>query len=120
YRKPPEGTTQPDSYGWDNSNSQYGALGVWAANEAGGAVPLAYWNDVQSHWEHAQGKNGSWDYHEGGTGSLSMTAAGVNMLFVANEMISTQRPETQLARPPFSPQLQAGLDWLAQGDNAIN
>src|SRR5439155_13487644 len=119
YHKPPEGTTQPTNFGWDNSNSQYGALGVWAAAEAGFAVPSSYWIDVQSHWEQTQGKNGAWDYNIGGPGTLLMTAAGVNMLFVANETLSAQRPEAQIARPPFSPNLQAGLDWLAQGDNCV-
>jgi hypothetical protein len=66
--------------------------------------------------------SGAWGYNEGnseGAASLSMTAAGVNMLFVANEQLSALRPDTQLARPPFSPSLQLGLDWLAKGDNAV-
>lgn len=121
YREPPEGATQPHQAGWDNSNTQYGVLGVWAAAEAGIPVPITYWLDVQKHWEDAQASNGGWDYGmgPGGTGTLSMTAAGVNMLFVANEMISATRPDTQIARPPFSPALQGGLDWLATGDNAV-
>lgn len=119
YSAPPAGTTQPSAIGWDNSNSQYGALGVWAAAEAGVSVPVSYWQDVQAHWESCQGKNGGWNYNAGGEGTLSMTSAGVNMLFVANEMISAQRPETQIARPPFSSALQAGLDWLGTADRSV-
>ncbi|MEO6434928.1 MAG: DUF4159 domain-containing protein, partial [Tepidisphaeraceae bacterium] len=121
YGEPPAGATQPSQAGWDNSNSQYGVLGVWAAAEAGAAVPISYWLDVQQHWETSQAKSGGWNYGNPGDGggTLSMTAAGVNMLFVANEMVSATRPDTQVARPPFSPSLQAGLDWLGTGDNAI-
>jgi hypothetical protein len=122
YGPPTAGATQPSQTYWDNSNSQYGVLGVWAAADAGLAVPGNYWTGVQSHWERTQLGSGGWGYTEGdaqGAGTLSMTAAGVNMLFVANEQLSALRPDTQLARPPFSPSLQLGLDWLAKGDNAI-
>ena len=121
YGPPSAGATQPSQTYWDNSNSQYGVLGVWAAAEAGLAVPGNYWTGVQSHWERVQVSSGGWAYGEGAQqpGTLSMTAAGVNMLFVANEQLSALRPDTQLARPPFSPSLQLGLDWLAKGDNAV-
>ena len=120
YGKQPETATQPSQAAWDNSNSQYGALGVWAAAEAGVNIPPSYWVDIQSHWENTQGKDGGWEYGQGSTnGTLSMTAAGVNMLFVANEQLSALRPEMQVGRPPFSPNLQAGLDWLAKDDNCV-
>ena len=120
YVEPPAGATQPSAVSWDNSNSQYGALGAWAAAEAGLTIPPSYWMDVQRHWESSQLKSGGWSYNLGGEGSLSMTAAGINMLFVANEMVASLRSDTQVARPPFSPSLQAGLDWLGKGDNAVN
>lgn len=121
YTVPPAAATRPEQMTWDNSNSQYGVLGVWAAAEAGVAVPLSYWQGVQEHWENCQSPDGGWGYHGPGSGSsLSMTAAGVNMLFVANEMISAQRPEVQVARPPFSASLQGGLDWLGHQDRSIN
>ena len=119
YGPPAPGATQPTQTYWDNSNSQYGVLGAWAAADAGLSVPGSYWTGVQSHWERYQLDSGGWGYGEGGNASLSMTSAGVNMLFVANEQLSALRPDTQLARPPFSPSLQAGLDWLAKGDNAV-
>jgi hypothetical protein len=122
YDVPSKPATQPSEIGWDNSNSQYGALGVWAAADAGVPVPPIFWQDVQQHWEKSQdAKTGGWPYRGGaGDRTLSMTSAGVTMLFVANEQLSALRPETQIARPPFSPSLQLGLDWLAQGNNAVD
>ena len=122
YAQPTPGATQPSQTQWDNSNSQYGVLGVWAAADAGLAIPGSYWTGVQSHWERTQLDSGGWAYSgidRKGEGTLSMTSAGVNMLFVANEQLSAMRPDVQVARPPFSPSLQAGLDWLAKGDNAV-
>lgn len=121
YAEPTTGATQPSEISWDNSNSQYGALGAWAAAEAGVPVSATYWQGVQEHWEQSQSpKTGGWEYRTAtGEGVLSMTAAGVNMLFVANEMLSAMRPNDQISRPPFSPSLQLGLDWLAKGDNAV-
>src|SRR5207249_9170122 len=51
YAEPPKGATQPDAMRWDNSNSQYGALGLWAAEDAVMVAPPAYWTDGQSHGE---------------------------------------------------------------------
>ena len=67
--------------GWDNSNSQYGVLGTWAAAEAGITVGASYWADVQRHWEEHQNRNGSWSYRTGDPeGSLSMTSAGIPLV----------------------------------------
>jgi hypothetical protein len=121
YSSPPPGTTQPSAFQWDNSNSQYGALGLWAADDAGFSVPGTYWSDVEQHWTESQAKDGGWHYRApSDAGTLSMTAAAVTMLFVANEQLSVGRPDTQVGRRPFSEALGGGLDWLAKGDNAVN
>ena len=44
---------------WDNSNSQYGLLGVWAGAEVGMEVPDEYWQSVEQHWVSTQFKTGS-------------------------------------------------------------
>ncbi len=51
----------------DNSNSQYGLLGVW-----GGAlghvegIPAEYWRLIRHHWLSSQNPDGGWLYRDGG------------------------------------------------------
>src|SRR5258708_14618161 len=77
----------------DNSNSQYGLLGVWSGAEAGREVPRAYWEAVSKHWERSQVANGQWGYFAGGSrfGTHSMTCAGLASLFVAHDYLEPAR-----------------------------
>jgi hypothetical protein len=108
-KPPPEGTG-------DNSNSQYGLLGVWAGAETGIDVPADYWSAVQEHWAKSQGPDGTWNYgfYPTASGSISMTAAGTASLFVAEDYRFATRFGNRLGRDPFSPQLSKALDWWAQ------
>src|SRR5213079_974372 len=47
---------------WDNSNSQFGLLGVWSGAECGIEVPQQYWQQVQKHWIDCQLDSGQWSY----------------------------------------------------------
>jgi hypothetical protein len=122
YGKPPESTTR-GSNNWDNSNSQYGALGIWAATEAGFRAPNNFWMEVESHWIDAQTHSGGWGYSPGAQGAtLSMTAAGVSVLFVAREQLGTVTAANEVgaATAALSRPLARGLEWLDEGDNGIN
>ena len=106
---------------WDNSNSQYGLLGVWSASEAGLEVPLSYWSQVEKHWNTTQLENGQWGY--GGFhkyGSLSMTVAGLASLFVTHDMLHAPKDNRMVAWPDFSAQLKKGLAWLEEDDHCID
>ena len=107
---------------WDNSNSQYGLLGVWAAAEAGIEVPNAYWAAVEKHWNDCQVSNGGWEYvaSRNSPGSLSMTCAGVASLFVCHDWMETYRMGTAVEREPFTPELRRGLEWLDTGSRVSN
>ena len=48
---------------WDNSNSQYGLLGVWAGAETGIEIDHTYWEYVQKHWVETQLPEGQWCYN---------------------------------------------------------
>jgi len=108
---------------WDNSNSQYGLLGVWSGIEADPRieVPLAYWKAVDRHWTDCQSPDGQWGYGEGGTGGrLTMTCAGIASLFVAHEYLEPPTSTGQVGREPFSPALRKGLAWFERGNNSVN
>ena len=106
---------------WDNSNSQYGLLGVWSAAEIGQEVPRNYWLDVQKHWVENQHDNGQWGYRTptGGDMRLSMTVAGLASLFVAHDWLDPGQFGAAVGREPFSPALARGLAFLESGDNAV-
>lgn len=118
YSKPPPGS-QRSNGGWDNSNSQYGGLGVWAATEAGFRAPSSFWQDVESHWSDCQTHSGGWGYGGGAqSATLAMTSAGVTSLFIAREQLGTQpnAPESG----PLSRAILRGLEWLDEGDHSID
>jgi hypothetical protein len=108
-----------EGFYWDNSNSQYGLLGVWSAAEAGVTVPVDFWQEVQDHWTRDQMSDGQWRYrNDEPDPRRSMTLAGVASLFVTQDYLDTQQWGDQVGRPPFSPALARGLGWLEQGDNS--
>ena len=45
---------------FDNSNSQYGLLGVWAGAQSGIGVPAEYWRLVLKHWTTCATAEGTW------------------------------------------------------------
>jgi phage FluMu protein Com len=105
---------------WDNSNSQYGLLGVWSGAEVGIQVPSEFWRDVRAHWTKYQLADGEWCYRADQTDpSRSMTLAGIASLFVAQDYLDGQEFGDKVGRPPFSPALAKALKWLESGDNSV-
>jgi hypothetical protein len=105
---------------WDNSNSQYGALGVWAALEAGAEVSNSYWQAVEKHWLGCQLPDGEWAYTGyGDMGRMSMTVAGITTLLVAEDQLDAKAVVTTLGHAPFPPALLHGLNWLETGNNSV-
>ncbi|HEV8606847.1 MAG TPA: hypothetical protein VGQ99_15995, partial [Tepidisphaeraceae bacterium] len=106
---------------WDNSNSQYGLLGVWSGAEVGMEVPRGYWSQVQNHWYECQLNSGEWAYSRSGYGggTLSMSVAGIASLFVTHDYLDAPQFGTVVGREPFSRPLARGLAWLEQGDNCL-
>ncbi len=119
----------PDRGPWDNSNSQYGLLGVWAGAEAGLEVPRPYWQAVRQHWVATQKPDGTCPYNASGDGELSMTVAGVASLLVTQDWLRSTEPlpaavasgaaPPRVGRQPFNQALRRGLAWLETGDNVL-
>jgi hypothetical protein len=106
---------------WDNSNSQYGLLGVWAGAEVGMEVPDAYWRDVEHHWIACQLGTGEWAYHAGNKkGYYAMTCAGVASLLVTHDYLDIPQLKGAIGREPYSPSLAAGLAWLDAGNHGVD
>lgn len=105
---------------WDNSNSQYGLLGVWAGAEAAVEVPQGYWAAVEQHWIDQQLPDGQWSYAGERGGRITMTSAGIASLFVTHDWLDAPKFGRVVGREPFSPALQRGLDWFETADHSIS
>jgi len=109
---------KPSKAMWDNSNSQYGVLGVWSAAEVGAEVSEDFWEVVQKHWTDCQCPNGQWGYAGGASAPLlTWTLAGIASMFVCHDYLDAAKVGSNVGREPFSPPLAKGLAWLEAGDN---
>jgi hypothetical protein len=106
---------------WDNSNSQYGLLGVWSAAEAGIEIPPGYWAVVDGHWTRCQTGDGTWDYGpQRLPDKLAMTCAGLASLLVTHDYLDPAIMSGNVGRQPFTPAEAKGLGWFEQGKNATD
>ena len=125
------GTPEPGSVpGWmnvrgygDNSNSQYGLLGVWAAarDERIEDIPQTYWQMVLNHWLNGQGQDGGWGYSpsaRGGGASGTMTCAGIASVLVCEDNLnSDDYLHCKVGQSAAEKSARAGLDWLEKSLN---
>jgi len=106
---------------WDNSNSQYGLLGVWAGAEVGVEVPDSYWKAVEQHWLLCELASGQWTYRKNdGKPTFAMTCAGVASLLVTHDYLDLPMVKGAVGREPYSKGLASGLSWLDRGDNGVD
>lgn len=113
---------RPAGGAFDNSNSQYGLLGVWAGAEAGVGVevPQGYWRMVEKHWTDTQLVDGQWGYSRGPMrAGYAMTCAGVASLFVTHDHLEAMQSGRELGKSPYGPALTKGLAWLEKDDNSV-
>lgn len=97
----------------DNSNSQYGVLGAWAAALAGEEIPSGYWKLVLAHWNKCQGQDGGWGYSGRGASTATMTAGGIATLFVCFDNLFYSK-FTRCKVDFDLKQLDKGLEWMNQ------
>jgi Domain of unknown function (DUF4159) len=125
--KPGDNVPWPGSWSYfekrqpgDNSNTQYGLLGLDAARHSGVPIKSEVWSLARSYWENGQKVDGSWAYTpEKGVSTASMTCAGVSSLILLNhhkpvgeESLTGQTVQNCGKRVVYRPPGR-GLDWLA-------
>jgi len=103
---------RPGEKRWDNSNSQYGLLGVWAAAMANLEVPAQYWDVVRRHWESTQHSDGGWGYQAGGESTAAMVTGGVASLFVCYDEVYRGQFVRCGVTGSYYPRVKRGIDWL--------
>ncbi len=112
---------------WDNSNTQYGVLGMWAVAHAGMEVPTRYWRIASLHWRKTQYPNGAWNYMQWGFPNgpfpkrgpndppnnykrwQPFTPAGVASLFICDEYLFASPRLHAVA----DPNILRGLNYIA-------
>lgn len=100
-------------FGGDLSNTQYAALGLWAAEKRGISVPQSVWADlVQAVLSCSDKSSGDgFGYTPGSSPTPSMTAAGVGTLAICRDHLDER--SAQLARRAERA-IAAGADWLGK------
>jgi hypothetical protein len=109
----------------DHSVSQYGVLGLWAAAQMGGEIPLPIWNLLDKAWRDGQFPDGGWAYGSspaipaiGDTVKASMTAAGIATLFITQQYAN---PAAGLAcsGDMANNNIEDGLAWMTKNFGAV-
>lgn len=101
--------------GGDLSNTQYGALGLWAASRAGVAIPPEAWRRLSSAVARYGTKRGGFTYASdvdgGATGS--MTAAGIGTLALCEMQLALAGTLEPAEEWSLQEERGRALEWLA-------
>ena len=75
----------------DNSNSQFGLLGVHAGAQAKLPIPRKFWEVVSQRWLRCQKPDGGWSYTSRGNSTATMTTAGLFSVLVCLDHLGKTR-----------------------------
>jgi hypothetical protein len=109
------------SQDWDNSCTQYGVLGVWAATRAGHDPGDKFWVSLSKHFRDVQGGDGGWSYITGDS-TPAMATAGLASLFLVFDMHHGKKPYDRTNPRTFAEgdaaavlkSIERGMDWLGK------
>ena len=107
---------------WDNSCTQYGVLGIWAAARAGFEPGDQFWITMSKHFRACQNSDGGWGYTGGSGSSANMATAGLASMFLVFDMYhgrsyyQTDDPRTFATGEAADvlESIRRGMDWLGQ------
>ena len=99
---------------YDNSTTQFAALALRDAVDAGIKVPKNLWRALELRFMSSQTEDGGWDYGKGQTPKSSMTAAAVATLAIVRRLL--YRDEYDKGRNDkvtrLDDSIDRGLAWL--------
>ena len=107
----------------DNSNSQFGILGLVYAQKAGFQVPREVWIRARDHYMRSQHDDGGWDYQSDAyrqespkgpretSPTMNMTLAGTVSVYLCDEMLADKR-HRQCKAPEPNESHEKGLKWI--------
>ena len=107
---------QKPHHPWDNSNGQYGVLGVWMGLLENMEIPRSYWLSVMNHWKRCQKADGAWAY-KGSNDKMraGMCTAGVASMFVCFDSLRASdflRCSINFEKDRDYVVIKKGLDWF--------
>lgn len=102
-----------ETNGIDLSNTQFAALGLWAAERHGHRAPREVWRDLVRSVPDYQEEGGSFRYAPGYRGSGGMTAAGITLLTLGLDRIGSSERDRAWARKAEA-SLAKGWDFLSR------
>lgn len=114
-----------ESTDWDNSCTQYAALGLWAAERAGLKTGDAVWSRLSEHFRKTQNEDGGWGYVQGSTSTANMATAGLATLYLVFDHHYGRKSAWRQGKPaPFRDgeaaavlaAIDRGLTWLGKAD----
>ncbi len=110
------------SVGWDLSNTQYGALGLRAANALGQNIRKYVWVSLMERVAEVQGRKGGWGYsfqpdqkHLTVGETVSMTVAGIAVLEICRQHLGL----TGAADARIVKQIELGWQWMEKNKGRI-
>lgn len=100
----------------DLSNTQYAALGLWAASRAGVRIESDVWRRMANSVLRYQTQDGGFGYTAGGKAGAtgSMTAAGVGTLAIAEGRLRLARELDAGIEKSIAVARQRGVEWMAK------
>jgi len=95
--------------GTNLSTTHYGILGLWEASKSGLLQPRPFWLTAEQSIIGIQNRDGGWGYTPMGVSSGSMTAAGLTILLISQQLAHREdmRPDENLETA-----INRGVDWL--------
>jgi len=115
-----------ESNNWDNSCTQYGVLGLWAAARAGFEPGDKFWLTMSKHFRSCQSDDGGWGYTGRGGSSPNMATAGLASLFLVYDMYYARNVYRANSPAPADAKdaeavlksIERGMEWLGKCQGA--